>query len=132
MPHQPLMFWDITEAFDGICTLSPIIPIIYGDDPSKGSLFKMKQNQIYLGLDVFGSAFFMLTRYEEIVKTERDEHGRFLSENSIAYQEGFLDRPIIDEYIEILWWSLKKLSPSLKRRRTHFRFIRSRRQGVVF
>ena len=30
-----------------------------------------------LELDVFGSAFFMLTRYEEIVVSDRDRYGRF-------------------------------------------------------
>jgi hypothetical protein len=29
----------------------------------------------YLGLDIFGSAFFMLNRYEEAVKSERSENG---------------------------------------------------------
>ena len=35
----------------------------------------------------------MLTRYEEIVKLDRDTFDRFPAWASLAYQEGFLDVP---------------------------------------
>jgi hypothetical protein len=65
----------------------------------------------------------MLTRYEEVVKTERDQHDRFPASASLAFQEGFLERPIINEYIEILWWALKRLRPGLHRKQRNFRII---------
>ena len=69
---------------------------------------------LYLPIDIFGSAFFMLTRYEEIVRQDRDEHDRFPGRASLAYRGGFLDRPIIDEYLEVLRAAMKKLWPGLE------------------
>ena len=65
------------------------------------------ERRIEVPLDIFGSAFFMLTRYEEMVITERDTHGRFPARASIAYREGLLERPIVDEYLELLWAAIQ-------------------------
>ena len=53
----------------------------------------------------------MLSRYEEAVLLDRDDHDRFPATASIAYKTGFLDRPIIDEYVEILWVAMKRVWP---------------------
>ena len=87
------------------------IPVLYGSP----GLVK-KNNHLHLNLDIFGSAFFMLTRYEELVIKDRDLHDRFPAKESISYQANFLNRPIIDEYTEILWSCLTKLWPSLERK----------------
>jgi len=120
LPKQPLPVWNITKAGLPATTVSSEIPVIYGNDPNHPDFFQDSENQIYLGLDIFGSAFFMLTRYEEVVKPERDKHDRFPATASLAYQENFLDRPIINEYLEILWVCLTKLWPGLKRKPRQF------------
>jgi hypothetical protein len=51
----------------------------------------------------------------------RDKHGRFPATASLAHKAGFLDRPIVDEYIEILWSCMKRLWPCLERKRRLFR-----------
>lgn len=58
---------------------------------------------IHCPIDIIASIFFMVTRYEEVVLKQRDEHGRFPATASLAYKENFLNRPIVNEYIEILW-----------------------------
>ncbi|WP_270880499.1 polysaccharide deacetylase family protein [Paenibacillus aestuarii] len=103
-----------------------MVPVIFGEKNSGGTYFEKEPQAIYCGLDIFGSAFFMLTRYEECVITERDQRNRFLARYSIAYQENFLDRPIVNEYIEILWELLMDLWPKeLHRRPREFRFLLS-------
>lgn len=53
--------------------------------------------------DLVASAYFLLTRYEEIVRREtRDAHGRFPGKESLPYRAGFLQRPIVDEYAALL------------------------------
>jgi hypothetical protein len=75
-------------------------------------------------LDIFGSAFFMLTRYEEMVIPERDNLDRFPAAAALAVQERFLDRPIVNDYIDILWWALKRCWPALRRKpRDHRVFL---------
>jgi peptidoglycan/xylan/chitin deacetylase (PgdA/CDA1 family) len=66
--------------------------------------------------DVLGAAFFMLTRYEELVVADRDQYGRFPAASSVAAREGVLGRPIVDEHVELLWQALQRAWPRLERR----------------
>lgn len=68
-------------------------------------------------LDIFASSFFMLTRWEEYVNKNRDSHDRFPAYESLAYKSGFLDRPIVNEYVEVLKNMLLHLDSNLKFKR---------------
>ena len=83
------------------------IPIIYGNTKLETKNYELEtKNQklktIICGIDIFASSFFMLTRWEEYVNKNRDKHDRFPATESLAYKNGFLDRPIVNEYIEML------------------------------
>ena len=132
LPIQPLPQWkvDIQEIQELLIIHD--IPIIFGSSVKNNTFMDINGNIIDLGIDIFGAAFFMLTRYEESVKSDRDQHDRFPASASLAYQEGFLDRPIINEYIEILWWCLKRLWPGLVRKKRSFRAIVSHDVDVPF
>lgn len=117
MPARPLLKWNSDELDIPINVTDQIFPVIYGDQNPKT---RRSQNAIRLPVDIFGSTFFMLSRYEELITVERDEHDRFPAWASTSLQEGFLDRPIVDEYIEILWRSMKYLWPQLERKPQHF------------
>ena len=73
------------------------LPIIYGT-----TTFNLQPSSLALGLDIFASSFFMLTRWEEYVNKNRDKHDRFSATESLAYKNGFLDGPIVNEYVEML------------------------------
>ena len=62
-----------------------------------------------LNLDILSSAFFMLTRWEEWVTKERDVHNRFDAKESIAVKLDFIHRPIVNEYVELLWALLSQI-----------------------
>lgn len=115
LPRQPLEKWVLPDVFDDTPKVSSGIPVLYGKKITNNGYYAESSRDSELGLDVFGSTFFMLTRYEEMVKDDRDKHDRFPAKASIAYQEGFLRRPITNEYVEILWNCMKRLWPSLKR-----------------
>lgn len=53
-------------------------------------------------LDIFAACFFMLSRWEEFVVKKRDRHNRFPASESLAFKQGFLDRPVVNEYLEKL------------------------------
>ena len=74
------------------------MPIIYGNSEMKIENLKL----IICGIDIFASSFFMLTRWEEYVNKNRDSHERFPAYESLAFKCNFLDRPIVNEYIEML------------------------------
>jgi hypothetical protein len=52
-----------------------------------------------------------LSRWEETLEGERDEHGRFPSTRSIAVGDDFLHRPVVDEYGLALQQVLMRLMP---------------------
>jgi len=116
LPSKPLSLWNVVRDLPEAKVTNSVIPIIYGKPLESGKWFEHKGNTIRLGLDITGSVFFMLTRFEEIVVPDRDKHGRFPAHASLAYQEGFLERPIVDEYVEILWACMQRLWPGLRRK----------------
>lgn len=94
------------------------IPIIYGS-----RLFEVENNSALCGIDIFASSFFMLTRWEESVIKERDLYNRFPAKASVAYKNGFLDRPIVNEYVEMLWNLLCHLGINQDRKQREFKLI---------
>lgn len=111
IPSLPLSEWTPKENGLDIEVIEGKIPVLFGT----AALLREKSH-LYLGLDIFGSIFFMLSRYEETVIKTTDAHHRFPARASIAYQGNFLHRPIVDEYIEILWACIKQCWPQLKRK----------------
>lgn len=125
LPSQPLRVWDYSPLLDPSCLIEENIPIIFGDTKTE---FIQTKGRIQLPIDIFGSAFFTLTRYEEVVTPCCNEanplcsdYGCFRMASSLAYQEKFLHRPIVDEYVEILWSAIKKLWNNLERKKRKFK-----------
>lgn len=94
------------------------IPIIYGNND-----FIIKDNEIICGLDIFASAFFMLTRWEEYVNKSKDEFDRFPAQASLAYKHNFLHRPIVNEYAKMLENMLQFLKCPQKPKKRKFKCI---------
>ena len=46
--------------------------------------------------DVFAASFYLLSRYEEYLPHVKDNYGRFLATESIAYKHDFLHQPVVD------------------------------------
>jgi peptidoglycan/xylan/chitin deacetylase (PgdA/CDA1 family) len=86
-------------------------------------IVSIKSNKIYCGIDIFASSFYMLTRWEEYVIKKRDNHGRFPVQSSLAYKHGFLSRPIVNEYVEVIWHWLTILGITQARKLRQFEFI---------
>jgi len=74
-------------------------------------------------LDMFSASFFMLTRWEEYVNRNRDNHNRFPATESLAFKQGFLDRPIVNEYVEELKEMLLELDNSLSFKEKKFELV---------
>ncbi len=80
------------------------LPILYGSDS-----FTIDNQNIKCEYDIFASIFFMLSRWEENIDSQRDEHDRFVEENSVSIKNNFHQRPIVDEYTDFIWNLLKQL-----------------------
>ncbi len=49
-----------------------------------------------LPFDIFAASFYLLSRYEEYLPHVKDEFGRFMVTESLAYNNKFLGQPVVD------------------------------------
>jgi hypothetical protein len=94
---------------------SDSVPVLFwGDgyeDGRKSFAERREDGAVVFYADILAATLFMLSRWEEMVVPARDSHDRFPATASVAFRQGFLDRPIIDEYGLILQAWLKVLRP---------------------
>lgn len=57
---------------------------------------------VSMPFDPFAASFYLVTRYEEYINTERDMHGRFTAASSLAHKHGFLELPVIDVWAKMI------------------------------
>jgi len=100
------------------------IPVLFWgagyEDSHKPFVERREDGSVIFHADIIAATFFMLTRWEETIIPDRDEHGRFPATASVAYKQGFLNRPIVDEYALILRSWLQVLLPNWQPQRGHF------------
>ena len=125
LPEPTLPVWNAGRELADTSLVSSEVPVLFGRPMASGRFLEIDRDCIRLGLDVPGSIFFLLTRYEEVAVTRRDRHERFPAAASVAYRAGFLHRPLANEYLEILWACLTRLWPGLVRRQRSYTFALS-------
>lgn len=122
MPAKPLPEFTLSDHLISRVATQDSIPVLFGHPMENGSFyFEENRKKSTLTVDVFGSILFMLARLEELIVDERDKHGRFPGHLSIAARSGFLDRPIVNEYVDLLWAAMLRHWPRLERRRWPYR-----------
>lgn len=96
------------------------IPFLFGEP----RLEKTTDGKIILYADLVASAYFFLSRYEEIIKPEcRDQHGRFLAKDSIVFQQGYGMRPLVDEWGRYLRNLLRSCGVNVSEEKSGFKKI---------
>lgn len=70
-------------------------------------------------IDLFGTIFFYLTRYEEYIQGPGDEIGRFVSQQSIV--RDFHARPVADEYVWLIRHLLEQVLPGIRLAQPEYR-----------
>ena len=119
-PKLPLQSLDTRDyGWEHLCK-DRLLPVLFPNE-STSLPYSEKEGRHRLDLDVFGTSFYLLSRFEEFVSTSTDRHSRFPFSESIASKGGLVSRPIVNEYLEILWECLSKLSPRLKRKPREFK-----------
>lgn len=81
---------------------------------SAGRKAFFKTNGTDFDFDIFAAIFYLISRYEEYLPHELDMYGRYAHENSIAYKEGFLNQPLVNNWVITLGEKLCRKFPSLK------------------
>ncbi len=115
--NQPLIM-DCSFLNDSSQLMYKEIPVIFG----KKKFIKIG-NKITIGYDIFGSIFFLLSRYEESIIEDKDIHNRFSAESSWTGKNNYLDRPLVNEYILFLSLYLNELGLIKDIKKRNFRHI---------
>lgn len=84
--------------------------------------FQHQQNDA-LSFDPFAMIFYLVSRYEEYVISERDEHGRFTANQSIAKQYNFLQIPLVNHLCLKIKALLLRQYPQLHFPQQQFQFL---------
>jgi hypothetical protein len=94
---------------DGRFVTEPL-PVIFGE----GGI-DISENGAVSRIDIIASVFFMLSRWEEYALGKEDRHERFPAEEAFAVKNGFIERPVVHEYAELLIRIFCELGVHLRR-----------------
>lgn len=103
----------------GICTQN-ITVFRHLDLPA---FFKVTYPKADLPFDVFSMIFYLISRYEEYLPTEKDEFGRFRAKESLAYKNDFLQMPVINLWAKKLGELLNSKFPEVKIKPPSYSFL---------
>jgi hypothetical protein len=70
--------------------------------------------------DILGLTYWMLTRKEEVGRMDLDKHGRFPASSAHAFRHGYLERPIVDEWLDILRQVIERTWPEARLKQRQF------------
>ena len=86
------------------------------------AFFKSGESSFF-PFDIFAASFYLISRYEEYLSYSTDKHGRFLANQSLAYNEGFLEEPLVNIWINAFIICLLKIFPALIFKPKKFDFL---------
>ena len=108
----PYSEWDATnDSFTS--TLNKPLPVP-GISSLSSPMIEKNKDGYCIHYDILGLAYWMLTRQEEVGNPMLDDHGRFPATSSHAYRYGYLDRPVVDEWFDVLGQVITRQWPQLK------------------
>jgi hypothetical protein len=95
-----------TEIIGVNCHIHPHGILIEHDiKPQIINIFEWKNKPAFfetsgsIPFDLFAASFYLITRYEEWLPHQKDQYGRYLPEQSLAYQNGFLQFPLVNYWL---------------------------------
>jgi hypothetical protein len=73
--------------------------------------------------DIFAASFYLISRYEEYLPHVKDIHGRYTAPGSLAYNHGFLEKPVVDIWAYKLLAKIKEKFPDYKYQDRAYEYI---------
>ncbi len=121
-PDLPCAQW--SPAKEGLDALEPQLPVP-GLAEIPRPLVQATRDGYQLGYDILGLTYWMLARCEEVNPPVEllDNHGRFPATSSHALRHGYLERPIVDEWLGVLRQLVQRLWPRLPLQQHQFRTV---------
>ena len=93
--------------------LSDISPQVLDWEDTK-CFFSLKSTSSALPFDIFAASFFLISRYEEYLPHVKDDKGRYVASESLAYKNKFLQDPVIEIWANKFFIIIKDRFPDIK------------------
>lgn len=87
------------------------------------AFFPVNKKESAFPFDPFSASFFLVSRFEEYLPHTKDYHGRYPSNQSLAFRHGFIDKPIVNIWIELIRKKLLEHFPEMVFPEKSFRFL---------
>ncbi len=115
------------EIFFGSATLLfetniDLQPIYFGDYNGLIGFYHTPENSV-IPIDIFASAFFMVSRYEEYLPAKSDKYHRYRGGQSMNSQGGFLEKPMVNYYAIAIRKILSEKYPALVFKEQKFKHL---------
>lgn len=78
-----------------------------------------------LNFDILSASFYLISRYEEYLPFKGDKHDRFDPTQSIAYENNFLNQPLVNVWVQMFAEELTLKYPQLTVKEPNFKYINS-------
>ncbi|MCT4666127.1 MAG: polysaccharide deacetylase family protein [Flavobacteriales bacterium] len=99
--------------------------IILGYHKSTPCIFQHGNHESALNFDPFSAIFFFLSRYEEYWAHIKDTHGRFPAKESFLYENGLLEKPLVDIWALLVFEKIQEKYPEIPKPKRSFKAINS-------
>lgn len=106
----PCAYWNGDNRFH--MTNSVAMPLI-GIGELTDPLITVSSDGAFFFYDILGLVYWCLTRSEEVLRQDTDRFNRFPASSSHAFFHNYLDRPVVDEWLQVLQLVMEHLWPSL-------------------
>jgi hypothetical protein len=73
--------------------------------------------------DILATSFYMISRYEEYLPSTLDKHDRFKAENSLAFNNNFLDKAVVNRWAILLREKILNFFPEYEFINNEFSYI---------
>ncbi|MDP2424305.1 MAG: polysaccharide deacetylase family protein [Bacteroidales bacterium] len=87
------------------------------------TIFPVYVTNAVLPYDPFAASFFMVSRYEEYMPYIKDIYGRFPVFESLAFKQGFINRPVVNLWARQVAGILKSHFPEFNCKPGHYNFV---------
>jgi len=117
-PHLPCTQWNaVSEGWLSVLD-SPLPAPGVVSLPSP--LITRTPMGMHVAYDILGLTYWMLSRQEEVGRSDLDKHGRFPATASHGFKYDYLDRPVVDEWLSILGQVVQRTWPGIELKQNCF------------
>jgi hypothetical protein len=120
VPSEPFINYSHLQIADSLQIIPH--PIMYEHDIHPQDIVIKEWNQLptfftthgsFIEFDIFASSFYLVSRYEEYLCSQKDEYDRFPHTESLAFKHNFLNLPLINLWCAQLLKGLNIFDPSI-------------------